>query len=221
MTQGVPADPNRTEKSCTTCGVVKPLEEFHRDSKARDGRAPRCKVCANTAGKAFRSANPEIVAARKSQRRTRYAADSGVREDIKAKSREWRTNNPEKVAAQKARAKDAYVNDPERNREHWLRTYGLTPETYDELVAAQEGRCAICQDTCARYSSRLPIDHSHDTGQLRGLLCDRCNKILGLLKEDTGLLLASAEYLRSDGVIEQSRFVRNPKVLQRRRRGSR
>lgn len=75
----------------------------------------------------------------------------------------------------------------------WLKKlYGLTPEQYTELFERQNGVCAICQEMT---TDRLHIDHCHETGRVRGLLCGKCNKALGLLKDSTKLLDRAKEYL--------------------------
>lgn len=86
------------------------------------------------------------------------------------------------------------------NRDVTLRKYGLTPEDYDRLLAAQDGRCAICGKEPGATSgvdrNRLVIDHSHATGKVRALLCDFCNRGLGIFFDDPDLLLAAVKYLR-------------------------
>jgi hypothetical protein len=75
-----------------------------------------------------------------------------------------------------------YNQQPEQKRaayrRHLLRTYGLTIERYEELEASQDGRCAICARLPHGYQ-RLVVDHDHDTGVIRGLLCVSCNVALG------------------------------------------
>lgn len=68
-----------------------------------------------------------------------------------------------------------------------LRRYGLTPDQYDEMLARQDGLCATCrQPETARSPSGgvlpLAVDHDHSTGQVRGLLCMRCNLLVGVLE---------------------------------------
>lgn len=71
----------------------------------------------------------------------------------------------------------------ERCRKH-IRKYqlkanfGLTLEDYDNMVAVQNGVCAICGKTNPS-ENRLAIDHDHKTGEIRGLLCQHCNGCLG------------------------------------------
>lgn len=75
--------------------------------------------------------------------------------------------------------------------------YGLTKEGFDRLWAEQEGRCAICRDPLADEPYRLHVDHCHETGAVRGLLCGGCNVGLGNYRDDPKLLRAAADYLES------------------------
>lgn len=75
-------------------------------------------------------------------------------------------------------------------------TYGLEPGVYAELLAAQDGRCAICQNRPAKL--RLAVDHNHDTDEVRGLLCKRCNhNLLGGAHDSIELLQRAIDYLTS------------------------
>jgi recombination endonuclease VII len=69
--------------------------------------------------------------------------------------------------------------------------YGLTPEGYGDMLRSQESRCAICQ-----RNVKLDIDHDHVNDRVRGLLCGKCNKGLGLFKDSEHLLSAAIAYLR-------------------------
>ena len=68
-------------------------------------------------------------------------------------------------------------------------------DEYDFILEKQEGKCAICgaSDNFGRY---LCVDHSHETGKIRGLLCNPCNQALGLLKDNVGILNNAIDYLR-------------------------
>ena len=57
--------------------------------------------------------------------------------------------------------------------------YGITQEGYNELFIKQNGRCAICGTTDTGRHNYFDVDHCHETGKVRGLLCNRCNRALG------------------------------------------
>lgn len=73
--------------------------------------------------------------------------------------------------------------------------FGLTIEQYDELVRQANGVCAICEQP-ESLKRRLSVDHDHATGELRGLLCNRCNTVLGHIDDDPSLLEKIPKYLR-------------------------
>lgn len=71
------------------------------------------------------------------------------------------------------------------------RRVGLEVRQAKELIDAAGGQCAICK----RRRVRLCIDHCHETGKIRGVLCHRCNSGIGSFRDDPGLLSAAASYL--------------------------
>lgn len=79
------------------------------------------------------------------------------------------------------------------------RKFGMTLEEYDDLLVNQGGGCAICDKTPEENGKRLAVDHDHETGEIRGLLCSTCNHALGLMREDPDLLQEAADYLRDYG----------------------
>lgn len=84
--------------------------------------------------------------------------------------------------------RQSYYKEQQRIRN--LAQYGLSLEKYQDLVQKQENRCKICgvvQD--------LVVDHNHETGQFRGLLCISCNAGLGFFKDDPEFLLYAHKYL--------------------------
>ena len=77
------------------------------------------------------------------------------------------------------------------------RNYGITLTDYDRMEAQQGGRCAICgSDNPGRGKSRFAVDHCHVTGQVRALLCQKCNHGLGLTATPM-LLRKAADYLEA------------------------
>jgi hypothetical protein len=78
------------------------------------------------------------------------------------------------------------------------RHYGITLADYDRMFAAQQGKCAICGTTKpGGRGVRFSVDHDHDTGVVRGLLCNGCNVGIGALGEDIDRLMSAAAYLLS------------------------
>jgi hypothetical protein len=82
--------------------------------------------------------------------------------------------------------------------EHIARRYGMTAEEYRRRVDAQRGRCAICGDE-PENGGRLHVDHNHESGAVRDLLCRACNQGLGHAKEDPARLRAMIAYLKRHG----------------------
>jgi len=81
------------------------------------------------------------------------------------------------------------------------RHYGVTLEWYNQKLADQDGKCAICKQpetlVIKGVVQRLAVDHCHKHGHVRGLLCSKCNRGLGLLNHDTGILRAGIAYLEN------------------------
>jgi hypothetical protein len=149
-------------KQCSKCGEQKPLDQFYKASRNKDGRTNDCGDC------------------RREYNLARY-------------HREKSTGNPERNA--KRRKRKSYRSYSLRKR------YGITVEQYDQLVAKQNNRCAICQQpeqqTDPRYGTllELAVDHDHNTGQIRGLLCSACNTAIGKFGDNPETLRAAITYL--------------------------
>jgi hypothetical protein len=78
--------------------------------------------------------------------------------------------------------------------------YGISLDAYNYLLRHQGYRCAICETTennviGERSHWNFAVDHNHDTGKVRGLLCNQCNRAIGMLKDDATLLRKAADYL--------------------------
>lgn len=93
--------------------------------------------------------------------------------------------------------KEYYQNNKHLKRAYKLQTlYGITPEQYDEMLAAQDGRCGNCREL-PKSNKRFAVDHDHNTGKVRGLLCDLCNRFIVFSVENYPAQVANAhEYLR-------------------------
>jgi len=92
----------------------------------------------------------------------------------------------------------------ENRRNHLKTKYGITPEIYDAMFNHQQGLCAICREPGkkrrgggrAERSAALYVDHDHVSGEVRGLLCHKCNAAVGLLHDDPGRIERAANYIR-------------------------
>lgn len=95
--------------------------------------------------------------------------------------------------------------DPVANRRKELnRLYGLTLDAYDRMVAQQGGRCAICGSPEADGKwKRFHVDHDHETGRVRALLCNGCNRGLGFFQDKPEALRAAADYLERFSEVAQ------------------
>lgn len=86
------------------------------------------------------------------------------------------------------------------HRKQKLSRHGLTPEKYDQISAAQGHVCALCgmPETETRNGKvfRLSVDHNHATNEFRGLLCRRCNRMLGIAMDSIRILEKAIQYLR-------------------------
>jgi len=90
--------------------------------------------------------------------------------------------------------------NPGQYKGHLLKyKFGLSIEEYTRMFNKQNGKCAICgKEETERYKGRikfLAVDHNHKTGQIRGLLCHNCNRLLGLSYESQETLMRAAKYL--------------------------
>lgn len=111
--------------------------------------------------------------------------------------RRWKAAHPEAVRAHRRLRRErnpSLLRTPEQLRERRLARFGLTVAAYDTMHASQGGRCAVCHSEPAP-NRRLAVDHCHDSGRVRGLLCTRCNIALGWFEKHGNLLDAMRAYL--------------------------
>lgn len=117
-------------------------------------------------------------------------------ERLRAEARaDYYRNRDRKLALARAwKARQSMDHLRERWRASRLKRYGLTPDTFAAMLAAQGDRCGVCRESFT--GTRPPdIDHHHATGRVRGLLCGSCNRGIGLFQEDPERLRAAAAYL--------------------------
>ena len=83
---------------------------------------------------------------------------------------------------------------------YYKRQYGITDSDLAQMKDEQNNKCYICQSEGFligknNHSEKLAVDHCHDTGKVRKLLCHNCNRALGLFKDKPELLRKAADYL--------------------------
>lgn len=152
---------------CTNCGLDKKAspESFSVDRRNGELQA-RCRKCLNAQTKEWRNKN---------------------RDAARAAVRRWEKNNPEKLAAKSARRRGK--KQPGR----FTRLFGITLQRYEQMLAQQNGLCAIC---LVRMKPPC-VDHCHLTNVVRGLLCRKCNTGIGQLNDSPALLRKALEYLET------------------------
>lgn len=131
----------------------------------------------------YRAANPEKA---KADQQEWFQAN---KEKRNAYMREWHAKNKE-VNREVKRAK--------RLNGTYKRKYGITLDDYNAMLAAQGGHCALCEKTPEdeKRFKRLNVDHCHETGRVRGILCTRCNFAIGILGDNEAGLSAALRYIR-------------------------
>ena len=187
------------EKRCPRCGETKPGTDFLRAPKTSDGCATYCKPCMS---EWRRERNPIVAGSRLvTEKRCPTCKET------KPAGEFFRNKNttdglygyckPCWTAYCKDHGSDPAQRAAHARAFHLRRNYGLTVEEYDAMLEAQCGVC-VCGNVCAT-GKRLAVDHDHKTGEVRGLLCRRCNSILGYVDDDIALLVTLTEYLRRHG----------------------
>ena len=104
-------------------------------------------------------------------------------------AKRYRKNHPERVRAMLAAN---YRRNAKARKEYEMsRRYGLSAVQFSQLLAGQENRCAICKN----QMDSPHIDHDHQTGEIRGLLCSFCNSGLGYFRDNPSNLRRAITYL--------------------------
>ena len=163
-------------KWCNGCGKARRRDDFGVVNSSRDGLRHKCKECSNVVRREYRIKNRDNVNAGKMSLyyENHEQSKSRLRDRYKTYGLAWKLQHK----------------------------YGLTLDEYRRMVEAQDGRCAICRapPPCGK---RLYVDHCHESGRVRGLLCNNCNRGLGCFKDSPEFLLAAKDYLQggSSGAI--------------------
>lgn len=148
---------------------------------------------------------------------TRYKWPNTPEQKAKAASnhKRWRLVNKDKVRANYRRwyhknleraqeeSRERYANRSERvarleRNSHYKSRYGITLEDYERILIAQKGRCVICgSDKAGNVGQCFAVDHCHETGKVRGLLCIKCNAYLGWFEDHSSWLRANRDTIEA------------------------
>lgn len=158
-----------SEKTCSKCNTVKTLIDFIKCKKSKSGYGSWCKKC-----NAFRNRAENIKNLDEIRKRER-ARHHANKEKQNAESRAYYHAN-----------KDKYRNY------HLKKCYGIKQSDYEMMLRYQQNKCAICND---ELNNKLLVDHNHKTEEIRGLLCNSCNALIGYAKENPDILNSAIDYL--------------------------
>lgn len=194
---------------CKNCLKAAPLTDFYPMKGCKDGRRPICKNCAALEKQPYidrMNARTEFPAIKEKcctkclevkpisefARLRRHS--TGYNSICKACYKSWR-QRPEvsRRINTRRRAQYAVAGREKSTTSYFLRTYGMTADDYNLLLEHQQNRCAICGDE--PNEKRLSVDHCHETGRVRGLLCSLCNRALGGFRDDVRFLKNAIHYL--------------------------
>jgi len=157
-------------KTCTKCNTEKPLDKYGVDKTTKDGYRYSCKECYNAQQREYANNNKDLI-------KSRNAA--------KAEQR--------KAYYQSDRGKES------SRRSHLKRKYDITLEEYNELLEQQNNKCKICNtEETSERNEFLSVDHEHSSGRIRGLLCNTCNRALGLFQDSSEVLQNALIYLQNN-----------------------
>lgn len=149
------------------CKKEKKISEFVKDKRNKDGLTSRCKDCRNEHYNNYYKQNPE---------------KQKEKNDSQKENRQLYYNSEDGIISSR--------------KTHLKRMYNISLEDYNEISIKQDHKCAICGGYETYYRNKvLCVDHSHDTGEIRGLLCNTCNRALGLFKENFEILQNAINYL--------------------------
>jgi len=157
-------------KKCIKCNHFKDISEFPKRKRTKDGTRNECKQCY-------------------SSRLSKWAKNNNYKHQDKYLERKAKGIILEKPNISES---EQIKKEQHYRREYYIKSYGLLLDQYDSLLSDQEYSCAICKKP---FNTTPCIDHCHKTNTVRGLLCRKCNLMLGLAKDNPDIFNNAMEYL--------------------------
>jgi hypothetical protein len=115
---------------------------------------------------------------------------SNHKEKKKEEQKKYRSLHKEEIKKQDHERHKRYRRD--------LAKYGITLKEYESILIAQNYKCKICGKHVSELNRSLFVDHDHNTGKIRGLLCQYCNSAIGYFNDDGNILLNAIDYLKGE-----------------------
>jgi len=175
-------------KNCTICKEDKRLSEFYSSKRHPSGYMSACKLCES---KRKKSANSIL------HRRKRYQMN---KEKVKG---QVKANYHKHLDKYKATARNYYLRNKDKSLEAGWKQKGIlndqgsyfTLSDYKVALEKCNNCCQICKRRKEDHKKGLVVDHNHQTGYFRGILCAFCNTAIGYLKEDPDIIKQAADYV--------------------------
>lgn len=174
-------------KTCFKCKENKTLDFYIKDSSKKDGLRSYCKDCNKIKKSVSYLKN---IPAHKKRMKNYYQKNKNKLDE---KNKIWLKNNPDKDSKIHKKWR---TNNKEKVKDIRLKfMYGISIKIYDEMSRKQNDVCAICKNKNVN-GKVLYVDHNHETGKVRGLLCVLCNTGIGYLRENESYMLNAINYLK-------------------------
>lgn len=124
---------------------------------------------------------------------TEYWRDRSKKHGYQARCKTCKTESYNKYRIANGYDRKRYLKNPDGERErHLIKKYGITNAEYQKIFESQNAACAICKQ---KKANKLAVDHNHKTGEVRGLLCMNCNRMLGHAFDNPEILASAIGYL--------------------------
>lgn len=195
---------DRKTKKCSRCKNLFSKKFFAKDSSRPDGLRYWCNGCFKSYSDNYKKEylkRPEVILRSKA---------ASLKCEKTEKRKAWKrayAKSPQRIAYLKSeRFKEMarirsrkYSQRPESKEKAWVRemfkAFNLTKDQYFSMFKKQKGKCGICKKHQRELKKRLAVDHCHDSGKIRGLLCALCNSTIGMLGDNKKSILKVIKYL--------------------------